>query len=220
MGKIILYVLIIILSFNNILINSQVASNTSNTAKAATTSSDKLIARIVKLNSTKKIINVPDENKKCNLYMLNPSFNKLGFHIKKLVNISKIVITDKHPGNNCGSCDSEAEICQISYVDSDSSIALAQYVNFFSRVCLKKIYIIVSNNNVTTSNEENEEHSFEIDSTFYNNEPCLYKEESHLHYCGQSSIEDCRSCKRQGCTIVECGNYSNDQFVSNFLICL
>lgn len=174
---------------------------------------------IVPANDTSKPIsiklglshNIRNSNKeKCNVYIINTFNYKVGFHIKNFKNIEKVILSDKL-SSNCGLCSDDAEICQTSFFNSKESNLETRYINFFTKHCFQKVYATIVSENTDTLNIYDS--SFEIDSNFYG-EACFIKSETHLDYCGQSSIEDCRNCKRPGCSVVECGNFSNDKFVS------
>lgn len=48
-------------------------------------------------------------------------------------------------------------------------------------------------------------YSFEISSDYVFGENCSYIHETPFAYCGESNLEDCRACNRQGCTVIQCG---------------
>lgn len=151
----------------------------------------------------------------CNIYKLNTQYNKIGFHLLDFSNIDSILISNKFP-IECGKCDESAEVCQKSTISNPT-----QFVNFYWKLCLNELFIVVSPIVVkSTEDDTKNKASLTIDSTFYKNSPCVLRQETHLSICAESKIEDCRSCKRNGCSVVECGNTSNGNFVHFFDICL
>ena len=61
-----------------------------------------------------------------------------------------------------------------------------------------------------------EEYSFKISTDIITGENCSYIHENRLSYCGESDLDDCFNCKRQGCTVIECGEHdhkNNNPFV-------
>ena len=191
--------------------NKEEIENTEESKKELNESSNLnlLNYNLLHLNSEYKV----KVKEKCELFAMNQSYNKLGVHFKNFKNVKKITITDKHPGSTCSECTDDSLICQTSYISSElkdeNNKKKNQYVNYFSRICLNLVYILIEKEN------EEEESSFLVESVFYNEEPCLLKTLTHLDYCGQSNMEDCRSCQRKGCSVINCGNYSNNKFVSN-----
>lgn len=153
----------------------------------------------------------------CIIYSTNTMYNKVGFHLKNFNNIKNILISDTKP-IDCNTCDSKSQLCQISGINSQIK---NQYVNFFWRLCLNNIFIAVQPDSQNTPDKADETgvvpSSFKIDSTLYADSPCIVKQETHLSYCGESKLDDCRKCKRRGCSIVECGNISNNRFVRHYM---
>ena len=177
-------------------------------------------------DSGKLIVELEDNNK-CKIFRAQTFYNKIGFHLKNFKNIDNVLITDTVP-IDCNTCDPKSEICQTAKINNND-ISNNQYVNFFWKLCLNNILIVVnpinnSNNNNNNSNSNSNSNlstqtnysSFDLDSNFFNNSPCISNHETHLSYCAESNLEDCRKCKRFGCSIVECGNYSNNKFVRFF----
>jgi hypothetical protein len=50
------------------------------------------------------------------------------------------------------------------------------------------------------------ESSYDLSTEYISWGSCSYIHENANAFCGESNLEDCRSCKRQGCTIIQCGN--------------
>jgi hypothetical protein len=91
-------------------------------------------------------------------------------------------------------------------------------INFDSKMCIPTIYVNVQK--AFNSNPEADgttEYSFEISSEYVSWGSCSYIHENAFAYCGESNLEDCRNCKRQGCTIVQCGNEVKDKSFEVFV---
>lgn len=162
----------------------------------------------------------------CEVYRLHSKFNKIGFHLLDFYNINTVMITSRLP-IACNQCDSKAEICQSSTIDYEKegeTRKTSQFVNFFWKLCLDELFIIITQSNDVVNLQVNENtdeiSSFLIDSTFYEGSPCVIDKETSLSHCAESSIDDCRSCLRQGCSVIECGNVSGGKFIHHFDICV
>ena len=77
-------------------------------------------------------------------------------------------------------------------------------------MCVKNLHIYAIKDNRVKTDSDN--FSFRISTNLINEENCSYIHENRLSYCGESNLDDCKNCKRQGCTIIECGeeDYKND----------
>jgi len=159
----------------------------------------------------------------CEVYRLHSKYNKIGFHLLDFYNINKVMITSRLP-INCDICNDKAEICQSSKITYDENGKTSQFVNFFWRLCLDELYIIITQSSISKDikddNSNDEVSSFVIDSTFYSNSPCVIDKENQLSHCAESSINDCRSCMKRGCSVIECGNVSGGKFIHHFDICV
>ena len=49
------------------------------------------------------------------------------------------------------------------------------------------------------------ETSFELSTEYVIGGNCEYIHQNPFAYCGESNLDDCRNCLRQGCTIIQCG---------------
>ncbi len=68
-------------------------------------------------------------------------------------------------------------------------------------MCVSNIYIYA----IKKFELENAEYSFNISTSIITGENCSYIHENKFAYCGESNLDDCKNCKRQGCTVIECG---------------
>ncbi len=84
-------------------------------------------------------------------------------------------------------------------------------INFDTKMCVGTIYI---NALRAEGIDEKEEFSFDISTEYIRWGSCSYIHENANAFCGESNLDDCRTCKRQGCTIIQCGNETtNNNFV-------
>lgn len=82
-------------------------------------------------------------------------------------------------------------------------------LKFTNAICVNSIYILIQRE------KENEPGSFNITvSLDENKKSCQYITENSYSHCGQSSIEDCRQCKRSSCSTIQCGAKVGNQFVN------
>lgn len=76
-------------------------------------------------------------------------------------------------------------------------------------MCVNSLYLLIQRDS------DNEDSSFNISVQFNNeNKSCLSITENPFSYCGQSSLEDCRQCRRQSCSIIQCGSKTGSSFVN------
>ena len=149
----------------------------------------------------------------CKTYKLNTQYNKIGFHLLNFTNVDTVVISNRFP-SACRTCDSSSEVCQISKITKPN-----QFVNFFWKLCLDELYIIISPKKDITDDIPQSASLF-FESIFYPNSPCTLRQETNLSYCTESKIDDCKACKRPGCSAIECGNISGGKFVGHFDLCI
>jgi len=84
-------------------------------------------------------------------------------------------------------------------------------------MCVGNIYIYAYKN----FDLENAEYNFSLSTNIVIGENCSYIHENKFAYCGESNLDDCRNCKRQGCSVIECGidDPENDiAFVINYTL--
>ena len=73
-------------------------------------------------------------------------------------------------------------------------------------MCIGAVYINVRKRFNTEVNEAGEtKFSFKISSNYVSGGGCDYIHENAFAYCGESNLEECRNCKRPGCTVIQCG---------------
>ena len=78
-------------------------------------------------------------------------------------------------------------------------------------MCVNSLYLLIQKEN------PNQDSSFTISVNFStNNHSCLPIIENSFSYCGQSTLEDCRQCRRQSCSIIQCGSKTGTSFVIFF----
>ncbi len=83
-------------------------------------------------------------------------------------------------------------------------------------MCVGSIYIYVRKSQNFDNEDKNS--SFRISSDYVSGGSCSYIHENSFAYCGESNLEDCRTCKRPGCTIIQCGAEVNEGSDKNPLI--
>ena len=83
-------------------------------------------------------------------------------------------------------------------------------------MCVGNLFIYA----IKTPSLEKKEGSFLISTDIVIGENCSYIHENKFAYCGESNLEDCKNCKRQGCTVIECGHDNLDKNIPfvNFLL--
>lgn len=68
-------------------------------------------------------------------------------------------------------------------------------------MCIRNLHIyVIKDNRIKSDN-----FSMNVSTQLITGENCSYIHENRLSYCGESNLDDCKNCKRQGCTVVECG---------------
>jgi hypothetical protein len=97
-------------------------------------------------------------------------------------------------------------------------------INFDTKMCVNALYINVRKG-FNTEPEENgaTKFSMKVTSDYVAGGSCSYIHENAFSYCGETSLEDCRACKRPGCTVIQCGNEyteKNSLSVPKFVILL
>ncbi len=85
---------------------------------------------------------------------------------------------------------------------------------FDTKMCIGAIYI---NAQRSTNKEPNEEYSYEISTEYISWGSCSYIHEDAYAFCGESDLDECRNCKRHGCTIIDCGNELGQGEKENFV---
>jgi hypothetical protein len=70
---------------------------------------------------------------------------------------------------------------------------------FSTKMCIETFYIYPYISNKTDA-------SYDISSEYVIGENCAYIHQTSYAYCGESNLNECRNCQRQGCTVIECGN--------------
>ena len=53
-------------------------------------------------------------------------------------------------------------------------------------------------------------YSFSISTSYITGGSCLYIHENAFAYCGESNLDECRSCRKPGCTVIQCGSESSE----------
>ena len=71
-------------------------------------------------------------------------------------------------------------------------------------MCVGAIYINAQR--TSSSSDPSIEYSYEISTEYISWGSCSYIHENAFAFCGESDLNDCHNCKRQGCSIIECGN--------------
>jgi hypothetical protein len=69
---------------------------------------------------------------------------------------------------------------------------------FSTKMCIEAFYLYPYFSNYTNA-------SYDISSEYVIGENCAYIHQNSYAYCGESNLDECRNCERQGCTIIECG---------------
>ena len=85
-------------------------------------------------------------------------------------------------------------------------------------MCVSNLHIYIVKDIKVSPDED---FFYKISTNIITGENCSYIHENRLSYCGESDLDDCKSCKRQGCTVIECGEEdlkNNINFVRNLLI--
>lgn len=85
-------------------------------------------------------------------------------------------------------------------------------------MCIGTIYINVLRSTQAFNDDTSaKEYSYELSTEYISWGSCSYIHENAYAFCGESSLEDCRACKRQGCSVIQCGNDSNQSGKENFV---
>ena len=93
------------------------------------------------------------------------------------------------------------------------STTSSSQINFINSICVNSLYLLIQKEN------PNEDSSFIISVTFSTeNKSCHSLIETPFSYCGQSTLEDCRQCRRQSCSILQCGSKTGNSFVKKICI--
>jgi hypothetical protein len=73
-------------------------------------------------------------------------------------------------------------------------------------MCIGSLYVIVRKSKTPIPDEDGSiEYSFSLSASYVTGGSCLYIHENAFAYCGESNLDDCRNCKRPGCSVIECG---------------
>jgi hypothetical protein len=62
------------------------------------------------------------------------------------------------------------------------------------------------------------DYSFNLTAEYVLGENCSYIHQNAMSYCGESSLDDCKNCRRQGCTVIQCGNETGPKTNPKFVI--
>ena len=78
--------------------------------------------------------------------------------------------------------------------------------HFDTKMCIGSLYVIVRRSKTPVQEEDGSvEYSFSLSASYVTGGSCLYIHENAFAYCGESNLDDCRNCKRPGCSVIECG---------------
>lgn len=150
----------------------------------------------------------------CTIYSAKTIFNKVQLRASDFKNIDRLIITDS-PSTLCGLCDLNAKLCESIKITRPD-----QQINFIWKLCVGEIFIMASKSEVNAQSNNEEpisiNPSFHLQSALTNEYNCSIPHETHNSFCLETKLSDCRTCKKQGCGIVECGNISNNKFVSKY----
>ena len=95
-------------------------------------------------------------------------------------------------------------------------------IKFSTKMCVSSIIVYLIKSDQQTNNKNNTINPI-FDSKFtvysdYSNENCGYVHQNSMGYCAESSIEKCRKCDWKGCSLIQCGNDVNKNFVQFSMI--
>lgn len=146
-------------------------------------------------------------------YKFNTNLKHIHIEITQLKNINSVQITD-----NIHTTSAKRD----RILHKTSNISNNTKINFKSKYCTKKFYITLTPDNPDL------ESSIVLTTKYILTEGednCIYRSENNFGYCGESSLNDCRNCKRTKCKVIECGyekelaNYE-ESFKGLFEICI
>jgi hypothetical protein len=81
-------------------------------------------------------------------------------------------------------------------------------------MCVDSIYVYPIKDEGTNSTES----SLEISTEYVIGENCNFIHQNPFAYCAESNYDDCRHCRRQGCTIVECGTSERNVKITSLIL--
>jgi hypothetical protein len=89
-------------------------------------------------------------------------------------------------------------------------------INLDTKMCINAVYINVRKAYNTEPDSDNStSFNFKISTSYITGGSCLYIHENAFAYCGESNLDDCRNCRRPGCTVIECGADNLEDLVKN-----
>jgi hypothetical protein len=87
------------------------------------------------------------------------------------------------------------------------SVVDSSQIKFDTKMCIGSIYINVKKAfNTSPESDGSTKFSFSLSTSYITGGSCLYIHENAFAYCGESNVEECRSCRKPGCTVIQCGS--------------
>ena len=133
--------------------------------------------------------------------------NQFAINLKNFANIKQIIVTNDVLLNDKGySCHPEAKLCEYHSSFNDKS----QITNI-SNNCYSSLFLVVYSESPTALA------SFEIKFTLLEKKPCIPMNLSLNEVC--AAIEPSKCSTNKNCSKVECGNITNNKFVTQSEVC-
>ena len=165
----------------------------------------------------------------CSIYEIKTNYKHISLKISNFTNINYIQITDKIIQNSCNphKCSNESVFCtskKFRFKYLDKKVIKESITQFDTKICTNALFLSLEKENYNINS------SFTISISILpeeNNEDCTYHSQNSFTFCGNANLKDCKYCRVESCSIVQCGKEiinetgREDQFVylynNNFL---
>ena len=174
---------------------------------------------ILKIGLSNKLIFFNDI---CSIYEIKTNYKHISLKISNFTNINYIQITDKIIQNSCNpqKCSNDSVFCtsnkKILINNLDKKVIKESITDFDTKICTNSLFLSLQKENYYINS------SFTISISILpedNNEDCTYHNQNSFTFCGNANLKDCKYCRVESCSIVQCGKEiinetgREDQFV-------
>ena len=174
---------------------------------------------ILKIGLSNKLIFFNDI---CSIYEIKTNYKHISLKISNFTNINYIQITDKIIQNSCNpqKCSNDSVFCtsnkKILINNLDKKVIKESITDFDTKICTNSLFLSLQKENYYINS------SFTISISILpedNNEDCTYHSQNSFTFCGNANLKDCKYCRVESCSIVQCGKEiinetgREDQFV-------
>ena len=174
---------------------------------------------ILKIGLSNKLIFFNDI---CSIYEIKTNYKHISLKISNFTNINYIQITDKIIQNSCNpqKCSNDSVFCtsnkKILINNLDKKVIKESITDFDTKICTNSLFLSLQKENYHINS------SFTISISILpedNNEDCTYHNQNSFTFCGNANLKDCKYCRVESCSIVQCGKEiinetgREDQFV-------